>query len=151
MFSGSTCDKVYKQIQALREQKKKRSGSKTIRDDIELEKIKIVALKKQQIILELKTLKLSLEMKKMDENTFSAANEVFMERSSTNVANNNNAICSTNYVNDIIVKQFCISINSQNRRRKFIANIDRIGEKTNCGLQISIIGNNGGIGTLWNS
>jgi uncharacterized C2H2 Zn-finger protein len=98
-FSCSTCDKVYKQKQTLTEHQKKCSGSKTIRDDIELEKIKIIALEKQQTILELK-IKL-LEMKKMDKNTFRAVNKVLMERSSTNVTNN--TINNTNCVNNIIV------------------------------------------------
>lgn len=98
-YSCSTCDKVYKQKQTLREHQKKCSGSKTIRDDIELEKIKIIALEKQQTILELK-IKL-LEMKKMDKNTFRAVNKVLMERSSTNVTNN--TINNTNCVNNIIV------------------------------------------------
>ena len=97
-FSCSTCDKVYKQKQTLTEHRKKCSGSKIIRDDIELEKIKIIALEKQQAILELK-IKL-LEMKKMDKNTFRAVNKVLMERSSTNITNNT---INTNCVNNIIV------------------------------------------------
>ena len=106
-FSCSTCDKVYKQKQTLTEHRKKCSGSKTIRDDIELEKIKIIALEKQQTILELK-IKL-LEMKKMDKNTFRAVNKVLMERSSTNITNNtintiNNIIVNNNFVFPSIVK-----------------------------------------------
>ena len=106
-FSCSTCDKVYKQKQTLTEHRKKCSGSKTIRDDIELEKIKIIALEKQQTILELK-IKL-LEMKKMDKNTFRAVNKVLMEVSSTNITNNtintiNNIIVNNNFVFPSIVK-----------------------------------------------
>ena len=105
-FSCSTCDKVYKQKQTLTEHRKKCSGSNTIRDDIELEKIKIVALEKQQTILELK-IKL-LEMKKMDKNTFKAVNKVLMERSSTNITNTintiNNIIVNNNFVFPSIVK-----------------------------------------------
>ena len=106
-FSCSTCDKVYKQKQTLIEHRKKCSGSNTIRDDIELEKIKIVALEKQQTILELK-IKL-LEMKKMDKNTFRAVNKVLMERSSTNITNDtintiNNIIVNNNFVFPSIVK-----------------------------------------------
>jgi uncharacterized C2H2 Zn-finger protein len=97
-YNCSTCDKVYKQKQTLREHQKKCSGFKTVRDAIELEKIKIIALEKQQTILELK-IKL-LEMKKMDKNTFRAVNRVLMERSSTNVTN---TINNTNCVNNIIV------------------------------------------------
>ena len=98
-FSCSTCDKVYKQKQTLTEHKKKCSGSKTSRDNIELENLKIIAFEKQQTILELK-IKL-LEMKKMDKNTFRAVNKVLMERSSTNITNN--TINNTNCVNNIIV------------------------------------------------
>ena len=61
--------------------------------------MKIIALEKQQTILELK-IKL-LEMKKMDKNTFRAVNKVLMERSSTNITNN--TINNTNCVNNIIV------------------------------------------------
>jgi uncharacterized Zn-finger protein len=46
-YNCSTCDKVYKQKQTLREHQKKCSGFKTVRDAIELEKIKIITLEKQ--------------------------------------------------------------------------------------------------------
>lgn len=67
-YSCSTCDKVYKQKQTLREHQKKCSGSKTIRDNIELEKLKIIALEKQQTILELNIKLLSLHNEEMREN-----------------------------------------------------------------------------------
>ena len=67
-FSCSTCDKVYKQKQTLTEHKEKCSGSKTIRDNIELEKLKIIALEKQQTILELNIKLLSLHNEEMREN-----------------------------------------------------------------------------------
>ena len=67
-FSCSTCDKVYKQKQTLTEHKKKCSGSKTSRDNIELEKLKIIALEKQQTILELKIKLLSPHNEEMREN-----------------------------------------------------------------------------------
>ena len=67
-FSCSTCDKVYKQKQTLIEHKKKCSGSKTSRDNIELEKLKIIALEKQQTILELKIKLPSLHNEEMREN-----------------------------------------------------------------------------------
>lgn len=98
-YSCITCSKIYKQKQTMLEHQKSCTGSKTIRDNIKLEKIKIIALEKQQNILELK-IKL-LEMKKMDKNTFRAVNRVLIERSFTNVTNN--TINNTNCVNNIIV------------------------------------------------
>ena len=67
-FCCSTCDEVYKRKQTLTEHKKKCSGSKTSRDNIELEKLKIIALEKQQTILELKIKLLSLHNEEMREN-----------------------------------------------------------------------------------
>jgi hypothetical protein len=106
-YSCKTCSKVYKQNQTRQQHEKKCAGGKTVRDDIEYEKIKIIALEKQQAVLELK-IKL-MEMKKMDKNTFRAVNKVLMERSSTNITNNTfiNTNCNNivvNYVLPSIVK-----------------------------------------------
>lgn len=76
-YSCKTCSKVYKQNQTKQAHEKKCTGAKTVRDDIEYEKIKIIALEEQQAVLELK-IKL-MEMKKMDKNTFRAVNKVLME------------------------------------------------------------------------
>ena len=101
------CSLTYKHRQTRYAHEKHCVGVVTSQD-IELEKIRLVALDKQQNILntEQRNLKLKiklLNMDKIDAKTFKAVNKILMERSSNTMTNStinsNNTNCNTQIIN----------------------------------------------------
>ena len=93
------CPLTYKHRQTRYAHEKNCLGVITSQD-IELEKMRLLALDKQQNILntEQRNLKLKIKLQKMDKidaKTFKAVNKILIERSSNTTVNSNNSNCNT--------------------------------------------------------
>ena len=121
--------------------------------DIELEKMRLLALDKQQNILdtEQRNLKLKIKLQKMDKidaKTFKAVNKILMERSSSTMTNStvnsNNSNCNTQIINYNFPNITSLGRENVPLTLSGADKIEIIESKMNS-LE------NGRIGSLWNS
>lgn len=109
VFTCKKCPKTYKHKQSRYNHEKVCNGMTAPNVELEIENKRIIALDKEQILLQTKKEVLELQLKirnadKIDPKTFKALNKILMDRSANNTMTNsnvfsNNSNCNTQIIN----------------------------------------------------